>query len=70
MKFLKTILIPILLLTSFNTTALADKNPPIKKSKSGICHQKGGTYYDRTKNFIPYHSMEACIESGGRPAKR
>ncbi|MBU0633039.1 hypothetical protein KKA17_10390 [bacterium] len=55
---------------SLNTVLLADDNPPVKKSKSGICHPVGGTYYDKTKNFTSYPSLEACIKSGGRPAKR
>ena len=53
-----------------NIGILADNNPPVKKSSSGICHPVGGTYYDRTKNFKPYPSMEACIQSGGRAPKR
>lgn len=60
----------ILALAIMNIGILADNNPPVKKSSSGICHPVGGTYYDRTKNFKPYPSMEACIESGGRAPKR
>ncbi len=48
----------------------AEEVPPVKKSKSGICHPKGGTYYKRTKNYRPYSSMEACLKSGGRKPKR
>jgi hypothetical protein len=44
--------------------------PPVKKSSSGICHPKGGSYYDRTRNFTSFNSMEECIKSGGRPPKR
>lgn len=44
--------------------------PPVKKSKSMICHEKGSTYYSRTKNFIPYESITECISQGGRPPKR
>ena len=53
----------------FSNLALADE-PPVKKSKSGICHAKGSTYYGRTKNYIPYETMEACLKSGGRRPKR
>ena len=45
-------------------------SPPVKKSKSGICHPQGGTYYSRTKNYTPYQTMAACIKSGGRRPKR
>ena len=54
---------------AFSGLALADE-PPVKKSKSGICHVKGSTYYGRTKNYTPYDSMEACLKSGGRRPKR
>ena len=46
------------------------EEPPVKKSKSGICHAKGSTYYSKTKNYTPYQSMEACLKSGGRRPKR
>lgn len=47
-----------------------NSNPPIKKSNTGICHLKGGTYYGQTKNFTAYQSMDDCIKSGGRHPKK
>ncbi len=44
--------------------------PPVKKSRNGICHPKGGTYYSRTKHYTPYDSMQSCLDSGGRVPKR
>lgn len=44
--------------------------PQVKMSKSGICHPKGGTYYNRTKNYKSFNSMAECLKSGGRQAKR
>ena len=41
-----------------------------KKSSSGICHCPGGRYYDRTKRFTAYESIEECLASGGRHPKR
>jgi hypothetical protein len=42
----------------------------IKKSKSGICHAPGTSYYANTKSFTPFTSIEECIASGGRlPAR-
>jgi hypothetical protein len=38
----------------------------IKKSSTGICHAPGTTYYDRTTNFTPYTTLDACLASGGR----
>ncbi len=40
--------------------------PEVKKSKSGICHEKGAGHYARTKTFTAFATMEACIASGGR----
>ncbi|MFA5644364.1 MAG: thermonuclease family protein [Patescibacteria group bacterium] len=44
-------------------------SPQVKKSSTGICHEKGTTYYDRTKNFISYNSIADCLSSGGRLPK-
>ena len=44
-------------------------DPPVKKSKSGICHDKSSRSYIRTKSFIPFDTIEECLESGGRLPK-
>lgn len=44
--------------------------PQVKKSTSGICHEKGSTYYDRTTNYRAFSSIEDCLASGGRLPKR
>lgn len=41
----------------------------VKKSNSGICHAEDSRWYSRTKNFTPYESLDACLESGGRLPK-
>ncbi|KLV06285.1 hypothetical protein ABT56_09710 [Photobacterium aquae] len=41
----------------------------VKKSTSGICHDSNSASYQRTKNFTPYNSLSACLESGGRLPK-
>ena len=51
-------------------TSFAAEPPPIKKSRSGICHCPGGAYYGRTRNFMPFRSIEDCLASGGRHPKR
>jgi micrococcal nuclease len=38
----------------------------VKKSSTGICHAPGTTYYDRTTNYTPYSTLDACLQSGGR----
>jgi len=42
----------------------------VKKSKSGICHDRSSRSYKRTKKFVPYDSVEECLGSGGRLPKR
>lgn len=43
------------------------KSPQVKKSSTGICHEKGvSTHYDRTQNFTAYNSIQECLNSGGR----
>ncbi|MFI5240796.1 MAG: HNH endonuclease signature motif containing protein [Candidatus Saccharimonadia bacterium] len=42
----------------------------VKLSTTGICHAPGDAYYDRTTNYTPYPSMDACVAAGGRPSER
>ena len=41
----------------------------VKRSKSGICHDKSSPYYQRTKSFTPYDSLSHCLAKGGRLPK-
>jgi hypothetical protein len=43
--------------------------PRVKQSSSGICHDKSSGSFNRTKNYIPFDSIAACIEAGGRLPK-
>ncbi len=45
-------------------------NPPVKKSRTGICHEYKSKYYDQTKHFEVFQSLDECINSGGRLPKR
>jgi hypothetical protein len=66
----------ILLMTSilFFTTGFslaADKKeltaePAVKKSDSGICHEKGSVSYGNTKKFTAFASNDECVKSGGK----
>lgn len=68
---LKKILVSMMISGIMSVGLLADNStPPVKKSNTGICHPKGGTYYGQTKNFTPFQNMEECIKSGGRPPKK
>ena len=68
---LKALAITILLsLLSTNLFASDSANPPVKKSNTGICHPKGGTYYEQTKHFTSFKNMDLCLKSGGRASKK
>ncbi len=42
--------------------------PPVKKSRNGICHPQGGTYYSRTKHYTPTTPCRpASTAADGRP---
>ncbi len=49
--------------------APAEAGPPVKKSSTGICHDRKSQYYASTKNFTAFQTMKACLDSGGRRPK-
>lgn len=64
MLFLVTILMLPLILSG-----CAIGGPNVKKSSTGICHAKDTTYYEKTKNFTAFDSLDQCVASGGRLPK-
>jgi hypothetical protein len=52
------------------STSVFGQSEPVKKSNSGICHKPGSTYYQQTKNFTPYKTLDECLKSGGRLPKK
>ena len=50
--------------------AYANEEPPVKMSKSGICHVQGTSYHAQTKNYTAYNTLEACLRAGGRRPKK
>ena len=46
------------------------QNQPVKMSNSGICHAPNSTYYDQTKKFTPYKTLDDCLKAGGRMPKK
>ena len=59
----------VLVFASSGLIAQDNSDPPVKKSHSGICHERGYGSYNQTKQFEPYDSMETCVASGGRRAE-
>ena len=64
-------LLATLLASSMNLALAADKkeaaDPVVKKSDSGICHDKSSNSYGNTKKFTAFASIDECVKSGGRP---
>ncbi len=44
----------------------ASTDPAVKKSDSGICHEKGSASYGNTKKFTAFASVDECVKSGGK----
>lgn len=70
MKSIKWIGVVVIALLVFGAVYWLVKNPAVKKSNSGICHQKGTDYYEKTKDFTAYTSISACLQDGGRLPKK
>jgi len=45
-------------------------DPAVKKSNTGICHEKGTNFYNNTKNFTAYDNISDFLDSGGRLPKK
>jgi hypothetical protein len=54
----------------FANIAIANDEPPVKMSKTGICHERGSTYYSKTKNYTAFNTLEECLRAGGRRPKQ
>ncbi len=54
----------------FANTVIANDEPPVKMSKSGIFHERGGTYCNKTKNYTAFNTIEECLRAGGRRPKK
>lgn len=60
---MRYLLLILVLLVSLPTYA------QVKKSTSGICHPPESPYYERTKRYVSYSTVKACLDSGGRLPK-
>ncbi len=70
MKYLSTLSVLLFsLILSSPLLASSNEEPVVKKSRSGICHDKSSRSYKRTKNFVAYDSIQECLDSGGRLPK-
>jgi hypothetical protein len=64
-------LISLILLVFSSVSVFAQSDPPAKMSSSGICHEKDkSSYYDQTKKFTAYKTIDECLKAGGRMPKK
>ena len=60
------------LLTGLSSVWAADKaadkaaDPVVKKSDSGICHDKTSPSFANTKKFTAFATIDECVKSGGK----
>jgi hypothetical protein len=66
---MKFSIIPLITTTLISLTAFA-QSLPVKMSNSSICHTPGSTYYEQTKKFISFKTLQECLKAGGRMPKR
>lgn len=64
------LVISLILLVFSSAIALAQSDPPVKMSSTGICHAQGSTYYNQTKKFTAYKTVDECLKAGGRMPKK
>jgi len=65
---MKKLLLGLTLICFLSSSILAAD--VVKKSKTGICHSPGTTYYNQTKSYTPYKTLNDCLNSGGRLPKK
>ena len=63
----KVILLLFLFITGCDN--IQNDSPNVKKSTSNICHEKGSQYFQQTKEYKSFSSIEDCLNSGGRLPK-
>ena len=59
-----------LIATVLISTGAFAQSKPVKMSNTGICHAPGSTYYEQTKKFTAFKSLQECLSAGGRMPKR
>jgi len=64
MRNVKTLTTLLIMFLTASLSMAAD--PAVKKSDSGICHEKGSASYGNTKKFTAYASVDECVKSGGK----
>ena len=50
--------------------AAAPEPVMVKKSDSGICHDKSSTSFEKTQKFTAFKTLDECVKSGGTLPKK
>ena len=69
-KKLKIVLLSFIISTFFIYSSVSFALDFVKKSSSGICHDKNSQYFAKTKKFTKFKTIKECLNSGGRLPKR
>ena len=48
------------------TNKESNTSPKVKMSRSMICHDTNSAFYEQTKNFVAFESLELCRANGGK----
>lgn len=59
----------LLAASAITSLAGAADQPAVKKSRAGICHERGSQGYEQTIHFKAFGTIQACLSSGGRLPK-
>lgn len=58
--------LPLLVLLAGFSFSSATGAAVVKMSGSGLCHPTQSSWYERTKNYQAFESLEDCLASGGK----
>jgi hypothetical protein len=61
----------LLLFAAFaaSATLVDQQEPPVKLSQSGICHERGTSYYGATWHYQSFDTLADCLKAGGHSVK-
>ena len=69
-KKFSTVLLSFIISTFFIYSSVSFAVDFVKKSSSGICHDKNSQYFAKTKKVTKFKTIKECLNSGGRLPKR
>lgn len=64
-----SLIVAVLLVIGPASMATVVPGVPVKKSRAGICHERGTPGFEQTIHYKAFASIEACLKSGGRLPK-